>query len=119
MSMHLRRIAIGLAAAVITMLGSAQAYASAPEASPDINPVPCASSSTWVRLYSTTGEHCYTGNGTVTVNLFGVHEMRVFGLRDVCLTLVPLKRICYLRGSSAPIIFSPPIYVRLLSVTTS
>ena len=59
MSIHLRRIAAGLAVAVVTMLGSAPAYASA-AASPDINPVSCASAATWVRLYSAIREHTHT-----------------------------------------------------------
>jgi hypothetical protein len=118
-SIHLRRIAAGLAVAVVTMLGSAPAYASA-AASSDINPVSCASAATWVRLYSAIGEHCYTGNGIKVVDLAGVREMQVSGLHEVCLsTLDPTREICYLTASDTKtVLFSPPIYVRLLTIST-
>jgi hypothetical protein len=54
------------------------------------------------------------------VDLAGVREMQVSGLHEVCLsTLDPTREICYLTASDTKtVLFSPPIYVRLLTIST-
>jgi hypothetical protein len=111
-----KRIAAGLATATIAMLGSATVtYTSASAASPDTSPVPCGSSLVWLRLDSTTGEHCYTGNGTAGVNL-SIHLMQIIGYHAVCLNLVTPRSTCYL--GNRIIVFSPPLSVKSVTIST-
>jgi len=118
MNVHLKRIGVGLAIAAVSGLGTAEAHASTSAASPAIKPVSCSSSSAWVKLFGTTGEHCYTGNGIRIVNLPGVREMKISGRHDVCLTLTPIRRTCYPTTRTRTVLFRPPVNVRLVSIAT-
>jgi hypothetical protein len=108
-----KRIAAGIAAAaLITALGSTTAaHASAPATSP----VPCGSSLTWLRLFATTGERCYTGNGTAVVDLT-VREMQIVGSHEVCLRLIPPAIVCHF--GSGTVFFNPARYVQYVSIST-
>ena len=52
---------------------------------PATSKVPCSSISVWLKLFGSSGENCYTGNGTKLVDLPGVREEQIVGRHEVCL----------------------------------
>jgi hypothetical protein len=82
---------------MFSLLGSVPAMASAQhgptaspaneaarrQAPPDTSPTKC--SSAWLRLWGSNGENCYTGNGSLVVNLPGVYYEQIIGIHSVCI----------------------------------
>jgi hypothetical protein len=62
--------------------------------SPDISSISCSSGTAWVKLSGSNGDHCYTGNGTVRVDLSGVSQERIVGSHLVCVTLSGMSQLC-------------------------
>jgi hypothetical protein len=119
MRLNRTRIAV-LLAAFATMAGAAAPAASAathgtPQIPMKTSPAPCSASSVWLKVWGSTGEHCYTGNGSIIVALPGVREAQVLGLHRAC--LYSPGRVTCVTGPRVVFII-PPIYVRQVTLTT-
>ncbi len=112
MSPRHRRVAATAAAAMILGPAGGTAASAASVAVPNISPAvsseSCGASSVWLRLWGSSGEHCYTGNGSLQVSLAGVNREQVLGSREACLES-GTRRSCLAGPASAAI--SPPITV--------
>jgi hypothetical protein len=84
---------------------------------PATSPAPCTLSSVWLRVWGTTGEHCYTGNGAIIVARPGVREAQVLGLHQACLYSVSPVRVTCVTGPRL-VFINPPIYVQRITLTT-
>ena len=115
------RAGLGIAAtAVFTLSGISAASAATPEAPrtvvPRTLPAPCTSRTAWLKLSAAIGERCYTGNGTIVVNLAGVRAGQIVGRHTVCLVTTPILEHC----ATGPVTFlvTPPALVRSVSIRT-
>jgi hypothetical protein len=88
---HGQRLAVGFAALTLVTAGTSTAQAAtsaARRAALSTFPVSCASATVWLRLTTSTGEHCYTGYGTDNASLV-VSKEPIAGRRTVCLATAP------------------------------
>jgi hypothetical protein len=115
------RIAAGLAITIIaTVMGASAADAAATSAPrnavPRTVPAVCTPTAAWLKLRAATGEFCYTGNGTLVVDLPGVRAGQIAGRHRVCLYLSSRPSDCF----SGPVTFRliRPAYVRYVTITT-
>jgi hypothetical protein len=113
-------LAVGFAALALVTAGTSTAQAAATSAARpaalSTSPVSCASARVWLRLTTSTGEHCYTGYGTDTASLV-VRREQIAGRRTVCLiTTAPAGRLC----AAGPRIVSliPPKHVVSITIST-
>jgi hypothetical protein len=122
--------ATAAAALMLSLLGSVPAMASAhrgPAASPanaaatrqattpDTSPAKCGSA--WLRLRGSNGESCYSGNGSLVVNLPGVYYEQIIGTHSVCVYAQADRQIfCAVGPGSFSI--SPPITIREINIRT-
>jgi hypothetical protein len=122
----LRRALITLLASCVTVLaglatgGAAHAATGTDVVSPTdaVSPtrvVPCGSTTVWLRLWGSLGETCYTGNGTIVVNLRGVNREQILGIHTVCLRTISLVRCA--RGPRT-LTYLPPVAVSAITITT-
>lgn len=101
----------GMTAASATTLRPAQ------NAVPETTLVSCTSSLVWLRLFAATGEHCYTGNGTLIVNLAGVRTGQTTGEHTTCLFIALSAYVCE-TGGPVTFAFNPPANVRSVTIST-
>jgi hypothetical protein len=100
--------------ALVTVTPAINAVASTRGSGLDTSGVPCSANSVWLKLWGSTGEHCYTGTGSVIVYLPGVDLLQVVGNHSGSLS----------NGSGRIISFSgprtegidPPITVREITL---
>lgn len=118
---HRTRVALGTAATAIAALSGAPAAGATTmqalhTALPRTLPVSCTSNHAWLRLRTSAGEHCYTGNGSAVVDLAGVRMGQIAGVHTVCLFTTPSTRRCI----TGPATFglTPPAYVRYVTIRT-
>jgi len=122
--------ATAAAALLLSLLGSVPAMASAhhgPAASladaavtrqattPDTSPAKC--SSAWLRLRGSNGESCYSGNGSLVVNLPGVYYEQIIGTHSVCVYAQADRQILCTTGPGNFGI-SPPATIRGINIRT-
>ena len=115
------RAGLGIAAtAVFTLSGISAASAATPQAPrtaiPGTLPAPCTSRTAWLKLLAAVGERCYTGNGTIVVNLAGVRAGQIIGRHTVCLVTAPIAEHC--ATGPATFVIAPPALVRSVSIRT-
>jgi hypothetical protein len=123
MSPRRRRVAAAAAPAAAAALilgltaGTAASAASvaAPSVSLAVSSESCGSSSVWLRLWASSGEHCYTGSGSLQVSLAGVNREQILGSHEACLQSAT-KRSCLAGPASAAI--SPPITVTEITLSS-
>jgi hypothetical protein len=121
--MRLNRLRIALPiAALATMAVTAAPAASAATtlsalpASPATSTTSCSASNVWLRVWGGSGEHCYTGNGSLAVSLPTVTRAQVLGSHQACLYAVVGREVC---GTGPDLLFiSPPINVARISLIT-
>jgi hypothetical protein len=119
MTVRPKCLAIGFAALTLVTAGTSAAQAAdtsaARPAALSTFPVSCASATVWLRLTTSTGEHCYTGYGTDIASLI-VSKEQIAGRRTVCLTTAPAGRLC----ATGPRIVSltPPEHVVSITIST-
>jgi hypothetical protein len=112
MRMTRMRIAVS-AAALATMAGTVVPAMSAAAATPDTSTAGCGAASVWLKVWGATGEHCYTGAGTLAVNLPGVYKAQVLGSHQACL-IATSREAC---GTGPAVLFiNPAIGVRSISM---
>ena len=121
MNWHRTQVALGIAATAIAALSGAPAAGATTMQAPHTAvsrtlPAPCISTLAWLKLWATVGERCYTGNGSVVVDLAGVRMGQIAGLHTVCLYTAPSARRCI--SGSATFRFTPPAYVRSVTIRT-
>jgi hypothetical protein len=80
---------------------------------PDTSPVPCGSSTAWLRLWGGT-ETCYSGTGTLNVRLPAVHMEQIIGSHTICLTNAGPSRPC--ATGPATINIKPAIFVESITI---
>lgn len=122
MNWYRKRVTVGAAMTAIGILGGmtaadAATLRSAQNAVPGSTPVPCTLNLVWLRLFAATGEHCYTGNGTLTVNLVGVRTERTTGEHTICLLIAPSAYDC--ETGPATLVFNPPATVLRVTINTA
>jgi hypothetical protein len=110
-----RAIAAALTTAALFPIASLAGASGAQAATPATSPVLCTSPAVWLRLFTATGERCYTGTGTEIVSLPQVREMQVVGKHDVCLSLMPARTNECVIGPGT-LFFVPPAYVRTANI---
>lgn len=116
-----RRVAAATAAAAAMILGLAggtaasAATVAAPNVSPAVSGESCGSTSVWLRLWGSSGEHCYTGTGSLQVYLAGVYKEQILGSHEACLES-GTKRSCLVGPATAAI--SPPITVTEITLSS-
>lgn len=81
-------------------------------ATPDTVHSSCTSA--WLRLWGTSGEHCYTGNGSLTVNLPGVNRAQVVGKHLACLSTGPARRDLCVNGPGTVLIQPPAEVIKIV-----
>jgi hypothetical protein len=120
MTVRLRSLAVAFAALALVAAGTsaAQAAATSPARPAALSalPVSCASSRAWLRLTTSTGPHCYTGNGRYAARLT-VRREQIVGRHTACLTTTaPLGRLCV----TGPRIIAllPPRHVVAITIST-
>jgi hypothetical protein len=120
MTVRLRSLAVAFAALALVAAGTSTAQAAATSAARPAAlstlPVSCASARAWLRLTTSTGLHCYTGNGRYTARLT-VRREQIVGRHTACLTTTaPLGRLC----ATGPRIISlvPPRHVVAITIST-
>jgi hypothetical protein len=120
MTVRPRSLAVALAALALVAAGTSTAQAAATSAARPAAlstlPVSCASAKAWLRLTTSTGQHCYTGYGSYTVRLT-VRTEQIVGRRTACLTTTaPVGRLCL----TGPRIISlvPPSHVVTITIST-
>jgi len=66
---------------VLAMTGQSAAAASSatPLTTPDIASAKCTAADVWLKVTGSTGVHCYTGKGSLVVDLPGVDRFQVIG----------------------------------------
>jgi hypothetical protein len=111
-------LALGLAALTTTAtvgIPAADAAVSGPPAA-QIVPTSCVSHAVWLQLTTTTGPHCYSGNGAKVVNLT-VSTARIVGVHTVCFFSIAPTRLLCVKGPTTRA-FVPPAHVRAVTVKT-
>jgi hypothetical protein len=109
MRLNRMRIAVWLSA-LATIAGTAAPAASAATthaalpATPATSTTSCGASNVWLKVWGGTGEHCYTGNGSLAVTLPSVHEAQVLGSHEACLYSL-LDETC---GTGPDVLFIDP-----------
>jgi hypothetical protein len=98
MSPHGSRLAAAFAAVALISAVSAPAASAATAsrarlAAPVISKISCSSSAVWLRLSGSSGNDCYTGNGTDAVHIPGVTGEKISGAHDVCLTFTAAGKV--------------------------
>jgi hypothetical protein len=122
MSQLRKRIAVILAAAgmlvvaVATSASAAITTGTTRTTTLNINPVSCSSSSAWLILRSSLGYKCYTGNGSLTVDLPSVSAEQIIGVHEVCLYVSPATVRC--ATGPAALILHPPARVIQVSISS-
>jgi hypothetical protein len=110
MRLNRMRLAVSLAA-LATAAGTAATTASAATtaaalpAAPATSTTGCGASNVWLKVWGGTGEHCYTGSGTLAVSLPAVHEAQVLGSHSACLDSLG-RAVC---GTGPDVIFISPV----------
>jgi hypothetical protein len=94
--------------------GTANAAAGA-KVTPATSVVSCAASNVWLRLWGTLGQSCYSGNGTIVVNLPGVIREQIIGVHTVCLRSG--SAIGCVTGPGT-LMHEPPVTVRAITIAT-
>ncbi len=114
--MRLSRLRTALPiAALATMAVASAPAASAATASPATSTTSCSASNVWLRVWGGTGEHCYTGNGSLAVSLPTVTRAQVLAPHQACLYSLG-REVC---GTGPDLLFiSPPINVTRISLLT-
>jgi hypothetical protein len=112
-------LAAGFAALALVTAGTSAAQAAATSAARPAAlstvPVSCASARVWLRLTTSTGQHCYTGYGKDIARLV-VSREQIAGRRTVCLTTTaPAGRLC----ATGPRIVSLIPSKHIVSITIS
>jgi hypothetical protein len=112
------RIVVSLAA-LATMVGAAAPAASAATThgtvrmTADTSTTSCSASSIWLKVWGSTGEHCYTGAGTLAVSLPGVYKAQVLGSHEACLIALGHESC----GTGPDVLFiSPAINVKSITM---
>jgi len=110
MRLNRMRLALSLAA-LATMAGTAAPAASAATttaalpAAPATSTTGCGASNVWLKVWGSTGEHCYTGSGTLAVSLPAVHEAQILGRHQACLSSLG-RELC---GTGPDVVFISPV----------
>ena len=85
-------------------------------ATPDTSTAKC--SSAWLRLWGSKGESCYSGDGSLAVDLPGIYRAQIVGEHQACLSAADeFKTLCMTGPGTFAI--SPPVQVLLITITTS
>jgi hypothetical protein len=121
--MRLRRLRTALPLAALATMAVASAPAasaatthSALPASPATSGASCSATNVWLRVWGGSGEHCYTGNGSLAVSLPTVTRAQVLGSHEACLYAALGRVVC---GTGPDLLFiSPPINVARISLLT-
>lgn len=119
-AMSLRRVRIAALAIVPLALcaaggTAASASTAAGNAVPATSTRSCGSSGVWLRLWGSSGEHCYTGDGSLVVSLTGVSKEQILGRHDACLTS-GTRRSCL--AGPASVAISPPVTVTGITLSS-
>jgi hypothetical protein len=85
-------------------------------AASDTSRVSCSAGDVWLELFGSAGERCYTGNGSLVVDLAGVDKERIIGTHQVCLSINGGVVRCVLGPGT--IEFRPAALVLSISIST-
>ena len=94
---------------------TANAAATRQASTADKSPAKC--SSAWLRLRGSNGENCYSGNGSLAVNLPGVYYEQIIGTHSVCVYAQADSQIFCTTGPGS-FGLSPPITIRSINIRT-
>jgi hypothetical protein len=115
-----RSFVITLLASCVTVLtgqacaGTANAAAGG-HVTPATSVVSCSASNVWLRLWGTLGQSCYTGNGTILVNLPGVNREQIIGVHTVCLRTLSAS---FCATGPGTFVTRPPGTIRSITIST-
>jgi hypothetical protein len=105
-----------LTASMPTSAALAASVGSGRPADPDTSHISCGASDVWLQIFGSAGESCYTGNGSLVVNLAGVYQERIIGTHEVCLSISGGAMRCVLGPGT--IEFRPAARVAAISIST-
>jgi type 1 fimbria pilin len=108
--------AVGMLVVAVATSASAAITTGTTRTTLNINPVSCSSSSAWLILRSSLGDKCYTGNGSLTVDLPSVSAEQIIGVHEVCLYVSPATVRC--ATGPAALILHPPARVIQVSISS-
>jgi hypothetical protein len=78
--------------------------------------VHCSASDVWLKIYGSTGEHCYSGTGSLRVDLPGVDRFQVVGSHAGSLSAADGHYFSFVGSGTYEI--SPPITLSKVTLTS-
>jgi hypothetical protein len=107
---------LALSAAALVGLSAMNAIpADAAVYRPDTSVVRCTASDLWLELQGSTGDACFTGNGSLAVNLPGVYHEQIIGTHTVCVSAQGGRQVLCAAGPGSFGI-SPPTTIRGINI---
>ena len=110
-------LAAGIMLSAAAVPAASAARTTGPQsARPDTTVTSCVSGSHWLKLSSSLGPACYTGNGNIIVNRPGVGQEQIVGTHTVCLYIGSHQISC--KTGPATIKITPPVQVSAVTIRT-